>query len=164
MQTDTHFFFYKSALGQWHRVDFYVEGIKYIYAEQYMMAKKALLFDDINTYTKIMNATHPRDHQKLGREVKFYRQDVWDKAKCEIVYNGNFARFSQNQDQRDLLFSTKGNLVEASPIDCVWGVGLSVDNPLIKDEKNWKGQNLLGRMLTDVRDDLYEDYIKGIRY
>ncbi len=141
-------------------VDFYVEGIKYNCAEQYMMAKKALLFDDINTYTKIMNATHPREHQKLGREVKFYKQDVWDKYKYEIVFNGNMARFIQNNDQLDFLLSTKGKLVEASPVDRVWGVGLSKDDPLILDEKNWKGENLLGKVLTSVRNNLFLEELR----
>lgn len=160
MQTDNHFFFYKSALSQWHMVDFYVEGIKFSCAEMYMMAKKALLFDDINSYTKIMNTKHPRDMQLLGRQVKFYKQDIWDKYKYEIVYNGNYARFSQNTDQLDLLFSTKGILVEASPIDKIYGVGLSITDPLIKDPKNWKGQNLLGEILTAVRDRLILEGLK----
>lgn len=160
MQTDKYFFFYKSALSQWHIVDFYVEGINFSCAEQYMMAKKALLFDDITSYTKIMNARHPREMQLLGRQVKFYKQDVWDKFKYEIVYNGNYARFSQSDDQYDLLMSTKGKLVEASPVDRVWGIGLAKDDPLIKDEKNWKGQNLLGQILTAVRDRLFLEGLK----
>lgn len=159
MQTDNYFFFYKSKLSQWHMVDFYVEGIKFSCCEQYMMAKKALLFDDINSYTKIMNSTHPRDMQLLGREVKYYKQEIWDRFKFEIVYNGNYARFSQNQDQYDLLMSTKRKIVEASKIDKIWGCGLSKDDPLILDEKNWKGQNLLGQILTDVRDRLF---LKGL--
>lgn len=121
MQTDTHFFFYKSALSQWHMVDFYVEGIKFSCGEAYMMAKKALLFDDINSYTKIMNIKHPRDMQLLGRQIKYYNQQIWDAHKYEIVYNGNYARFKQNDDQWELLKST-GNLelVEGSPIDKIW--------------------------------------------
>lgn len=159
MQTDTHFFFYKSALSQWHMVDFYVEGIKFSCSEQYHMAKKALLFDDINSYIKIMDAKHPRDMQLLGRKIKFFKQNVWDEFKYEIVYNGNYARFDQNQEQCDLLLSTKGTLVEASPTDLIYGVGLSINDPLIKNPNNWKGQNLLGKILTKIRNDLSNNTI-----
>jgi ribA/ribD-fused uncharacterized protein len=106
MQTDTHFFFYKSKLSQWHMVDFYVEGIKFNCAEKFMMSRKALLFNDLDAYKLIMETYHPREHQLIGRKIKNYNQQIWDTYKYEIVYNGNYARFSQNSDQKELLMST----------------------------------------------------------
>ena len=150
-------FFYKSKLSQWHIVDFVVDGIKYNCCEQYMMASKAKLFNDKETLAKIMAATHPREHQNLGRIVNGYNQETWDKNKYSIVRNGNYHRFKQNKQDLEWLLATEGTLVEASPIDKIWGVGLSADNPLIKDEKNWLGQNLLGKALTEVREILREE-------
>lgn len=150
-------FFYKSKLSQWHIVDFVVDGIKYNCCEQYMMAQKALLFNDKETYYKIMKATHPREQQSLGRIVKGYDQKIWDDNKYNIVRNGNYHRFKQNKQDLEWLFATEGTLVEASPVDRIWGVGLASNDPLIQDEKNWKGQNLLGKALTEVREMLREE-------
>jgi hypothetical protein len=152
-----YFFFYKSKLSQWHMVDFVVNGIKYICCEQYMMAEKAKLFNDNDTLIKIMKATHPKEHKDLGRIVKGYNQKIWDENKYQIVYTGNYHRFKQNKQDLEWLLATEGTLVEASPIDRIWGVGLSADNPLIKDEKNWRGQNLLGKALTEVRETLRKE-------
>jgi len=150
-------FFYKSKLSQWHMVDFVVDGIKYICCEQYMMAGKAKLFNDNETLAKIMEATHPRKHQNLGRIVKGYDQETWDRNKYQIVYTGNYHRFKQNKQDLDWLLATEGILVEASPVDKIWGVGLSANDPLIQDEKNWRGQNLLGKALTEVRETLRKE-------
>lgn len=151
-------YFYKSPLSQWHKVDFYVEGIKYFCAEQYMMAKKSLLFDDINSYIKIMESDSPKEIQELGRKIKFFDQKVWDSCKEEIVYNGNYARFKQNKDQYDLLMET-GNkiLVEATDFDPIWSCGLSINDKRILDCKNWPGKNLLGKILTEVKYDLKKE-------
>jgi ribA/ribD-fused uncharacterized protein len=150
-----YFFFWKHRLSQWHMVDFVVDGVKYCNCEQYMMQQKALLFGDTETAEKIMATTNPKSHQQFGRQVKNFDQDVWDAHKESIVYKGNLARFNQSAECRELLLST-GNktLVEASPFDRVWGVGLGKDDPRINSEANWRGQNLLGKILTRVRDEL----------
>jgi ribA/ribD-fused uncharacterized protein len=150
-------FFYKSKLSQWHIVNFVIDGIKYNCCEQYMMASKARLFDDKEAYNKIMAATHPREQQSLGRIVKGYNQELWDKYKYNIVRNGNYHRFKQNKQDLEWLLATDGILVEASPVDGIWGVGLAANDPLIQDEKNWRGQNLLGKALTEVREMLREE-------
>lgn len=139
-------------------VDFVVDGITYNCCEQYMMAQKAMLFGDMISHREIMDAEHPRDHQKLGRMIKGFNQELWDESKYSIVYTGNYNKFSQSEDDWKLLDAT-GNtmLVEASPIDKVWGVGLASTDPLIQDEKNWKGQNLLGKVLTEVRDNIRKE-------
>lgn len=140
-------------------VDFVVEGVKFNCAEQYMMYQKALLFKDLDTAKLIMEATHPREQQRLGRIVKNYNQEIWDAHKYQIVYKGNYNKFKQNKEDLAWLIATEGTLVEASPVDTVWGIGLGMDNPLIHDEKNWRGQNLLGKVLTEVRETLRKETI-----
>jgi ribA/ribD-fused uncharacterized protein len=150
-----YFFFWKHRLSQWHMVNFVVDGTTYCNCEQYMMRQKALLFHDTETAEKIMATTNPKTHQQLGRQVKNFDQDVWNGQKEYIVYKANLARFTQSAECRELLLST-GNktLVEASPYDRVWGIGLGKDDPLAQNESTWKGQNLLGKVLTQVRDEL----------
>lgn len=158
MNMSKYTFFYKSKLSQWHMVNFFVDGIPYICCEQYMMAQKALLFGDMQSHAEIMEADHPRDHQKLGRMIKGFDQELWDESKYSIVYTGNYHRFSQNDEDWQWLNAT-GNtmLVEASPIDRVWGIGMDMKDPDINDESKWRGQNLLGKVLTEVRDTIRKE-------
>ena len=155
METDKYYFFWKHRLSQWHMVDFVVDGKTFCCTEQFMMFKKAMLFNDPESAQKIINTRNPRDHQLYGRQVKNFDQKVWNVNKYEIVLTGNHHRFTQSKICRDLLFST-GNkkICEASPYDVVWGVGLAESDQLILDEANWRGQNLLGKILTQVRDNL----------
>ena len=151
--TEKYVFFYKSWLSQWNYSDFVLEGITFPYAEKWMMWSKAKLFNDQESMKKILAATHPKIDQDLGRHVSGYNQKLWDANKYEIVKSGNLARFSQNEElMRRLLSFGDRKFVEVSPIDKVWGIGLSEDDPLIEDENNWLGQNLLGEVLTEVRD------------
>ncbi len=145
----------KTCLSQWYPCEFIVNGVTYHTTEQYMMAQKALLFQDDETYNKIMGATHPQEYKALGRLVKNFDEEIWNKHKEEIVFQGNMAKFSQNEDLKTFLLST-GNqiLVEASPYDRVWGVRLAKDNPDILNPNNWRGENLLGKVLMRTREEL----------
>ena len=149
-------FFWKDKIAHWNMQSFRDEkGIEYLCVEQYMMAQKAILFKDTETYNKIMKATDPSEHQKIGREIKAFNQKIWDENKEKIVYDGNYFKFTQNPELLAILLSTKGTeLVEASPFDEIWGIAMDVDNPDITDKTKWKGQNLLGKLLTQLRDDL----------
>lgn len=150
-----YYFFWKHRLSQWHFVQFQVKGTTYICPEQYMMEQKALLFQDTETASKIMKTNNPAEHQKLGRQIKNFDQTLWDANKERIVYEGNVARFTQSEECRKLLLETGDKiLVEASPRDCIWGIGLSKDDPRALDENSWRGQNLLGKILTRVRDEI----------
>jgi hypothetical protein len=152
--TEKYTFFWKDKISQWNMQSFKDQNnIEYNCAEQYMMAKKALLFQDQEAYQNIMNTNSPRTQQDEGRKIKNFNQKVWD-ANCQtIVYQGNYYKFTQNQNLLDILLSTEGTiLVEASPIDKIWGIGLAEDNKDALDLDKWKGQNLLGFILTNLRD------------
>lgn len=154
----------KSCLGQWQSSTFNVDIETYHCAEQYMMAEKARLFEDEEICELIMKSTDPKEMKALGKKVRNFDQNLWDKAKYSIVLNGSYFKFTQNNDMRNFLLST-GNkvLVEASPLDTIWGIGLSENNEKAKDPNKWRGQNLLGFALMEVRDELrkvYQNYDK----
>lgn len=147
----------QACLSQWYDVVFEVDGIEYHTAEQYMMAQKALLFHDQEVYDEIMQADNPRDYKALGRKIRNFDGVVWDTCKYEIVVEGNKAKFSQNSDLREYLLSTgEAVLVEASPYDKIWGIGLNAAQTSRCYVQQWKGQNLLGSALMEVRDWLRE--------
>lgn len=157
---DSFTFFYKGRFSQWDMSDFVVDGIKYCCAEQYMMAEKARLFNDKATEFAIMASTSPREQKQLGRGVKGFDEDKWNAVARDIVYKGNYAKFTQNQEHLDELMATEGTLlVEASPTDEIWGIGLSAGDLRVENQKYWRGTNWLGEVLTKVRDDI----IKGIQ-
>lgn len=143
----------KACLSQWYDCWFEVDGIRYHTAEQYMMARKAALFGDGQTYYRIMAADNPADYKALGREVQGFEPEAWDRAKYGIVLTGNLAKFGQNPELWSYLYHTWDSvLVEASPIDGIWGVQLGMDDPRIEDPKEWLGRNLLGFALMEARD------------
>ncbi|MBL8863927.1 MAG: NADAR family protein [Planctomycetia bacterium] len=148
-------FFWKHRLSQWHPARFVVGGIAFNCAEQYMMYAKAMLFGDRDAAERILVAESPREQQAIGRTVRGFDESVWMLFREGIVFAGNYARFDQNADQRELLFATRGTtLVEASPHDRVWGIGLAADDPRANDRAQWQGLNLLGEALTRVREAL----------
>ena len=150
-----YYFFWKHRLSQWHMVNFQLNGITYCCCEQAMMHQKALLFKDYDSTVRIMAVWNPAEHQRLGRHIKNFDQKIWDANKERIVYEVSKARYTQSAACRELLLSTgDALLVESSPYDCVWGIGLGKDDPKALDEKQWRGQNLLGKILTQVREEI----------
>ena len=145
----------KTCFSQWWLSSFVHEGVNYKTAEHWMMAKKAELFGDTTILAKILNAKTPAEAKKLGREVNDYDDDIWVKSRFEIVRQGNYLKFSQNEALKDYLLATdKRILVEASPVDSIWGIGLAHDHPDATYPEKWKGLNLLGFALMQVRDEL----------
>ncbi|MEH0153103.1 NADAR family protein [Limibacter armeniacum] len=139
--------------SQWFESPFTVEGITYKTAEHWMMAKKAELFDNHDLIDQIINAGHPQEAKKLGRKVTGFDKDVWDKHCFEIVKQGNIHKFSQHEAMKAYLLSTKDKvIVEASPYDNIWGIGLAKTAPNIENPHTWKGLNLLGFALMAARD------------
>ena len=151
---------FSGVFSQWFYAPFVIEGIQYETAEQYMMAKKALLFKDYENYILIMNEGDPQRCKALGKQVRNFDAATWDRYKEEIVYNGNYAKFDQNMKARKhYLFNTGDTiLAEASPFDTVWGIGLAATDPDATNPAKWKGENLLGKILMRVRSELREKY------
>ncbi len=155
VKTDKYVFFWNGIYSQWYTSPMEIDGIKYICCEQYMMHQKALFFGDTDTAEKIMLTSDPRDQKQLGRQVKGFDKDRWDRVNLRIVYKGNLAKFTQNPDLKKQLLET-GNriLVEASPYDQIWGIGMGEEENGVEDPINWKGQNLLGWAITLVKQEL----------
>ncbi len=147
--------FIKGVFSQWHHTPFRLADKYFVTAEQWMMYSKALLFDDPDIAGQIAENDDPSVQKRLGQAVRGFDQSVWDRWKIDIVYRGNMAKFGQNDGAlRQLRNSGSAMLVEANPRDWIWGIGRAIDDPLGHAPKNWRGQNLLGRILTKVRDDL----------
>ena len=146
-----------ACLSQWYDCYFEVDGVQYHTAEQYMMASKARLFGDDKTLSEIMAASTPHDYKKLGKKVSGFVAETWDAVKYDIVVKGNKAKFSQIQILKEFLLSTgDAILAEASPYDKIWGIGLDREHAEKGSVEQWRGENLLGCALMDVRDWLKE--------
>jgi ribA/ribD-fused uncharacterized protein len=156
MKNENFVFFWNGPFSQWYPSTFKEEfgPTTYNCAEQYMMYKKAILFEDYETAEKILAESSPREQKKLGRNVKNFDPEFWDGIKKEVVYVGNKLKFTQNPHLLEKLLEHDGTFVEASPFDKIWGVGLAEDNPDILDRAKWKGENLLGQILTELKDEL----------
>lgn len=145
----------KSCFSQWFPSKFEIDGVQYKNTEQYMMAQKAKLFGDDEILNKILQTADPKEIKALGRLVKGYQESVWLEHRFNIVVQGNLAKFSQNEDLKQFLLNTKDRiLVEASPYDKIWGIGLSADDEKAEKPLQWKGLNLLGFALMEVRKQL----------
>ncbi|MGD1939647.1 MAG: NADAR family protein [Cyanophyceae cyanobacterium] len=144
----------KSCFSQWYEASFEVDGITYSTAEHYMMEEKARLFEDAAIVQEIIDAKNPDAAKALGRKVKNFDQDLWLKHRFEIVVRGNRFKFQALELQEFLLSTGDRILVEASPADRIWGVGLAQDDDSIANPYRWKGLNLLGFALMKVRDQL----------
>lgn len=154
-------FFWKSRLSQWQHAPFVHGGLGFTHAEQFMMHAKAVLFGDRSAAERILAAPTPAEHQQIGRTIQGFDESVWVQFREGIVFTGNLARFRQNADQRELLFATRGTtLVEASPFDRIWGIGLAAGDPRALDRSQWLGLNLLGEILTQVREALWWETIR----
>ena len=145
----------KSCLSQWYEASFEVEGISYKTAEHYMMVQKAKLFNDHDNLAKILACQTPAEAKKLGRAVKNFNGEQWQQHSFDIVVQGNMAKFGQNSQLKDFLLATGERvLVEASPLDTIWGIGLGQDNPKAQHPQTWRGENLLGFALIAARNAL----------
>ena len=147
----------KPCLSQWWPTKFLVDGLSYASAEHFMMAGKARLFGDEDARARIINASSPKLAKQLGRRVKNFNEGLWRDARFQLVVEGNYAKFKQNPELAAFLIST-GNklLVEASPTDSIWGIGLAADDDRAKNPERWRGLNLLGFALMEVRQNLIE--------
>lgn len=142
----------RECLSQWYPAEFSVGEHRFATAEHFMMWRKAILFGDSEIAAQILEAQHPHAAKKLGRAVRDFDPDIWAKDRSAIVIEGNLAKFSQNPKLSTFLLRTGQKvLVEASPRDTIWGIGLGEKNPKASDPAHWRGQNLLGFALMHVR-------------
>lgn len=159
-RTDTHVYFWGGHFSQWAPSVFRAEVLDagewlFANAEQYMMAGKAALFRDASAFKAIMKTADPRRIKDLGRQVRKFDEDTWKANAEQIVYAGNYAKFSQSGGYLHYLLGTEDRIiVEGSPYDRIWGVGISWSDPRIEDEANWRGENLLGKAIMRVRNEL----------
>jgi ribA/ribD-fused uncharacterized protein len=152
-ETETHIFFWGGIFSQWYSCDFVdSHDVKYTSTEQYMMAKKALAHGDYKAVQEVMDCDDPREQKAIGRKITNYSDEIWSPKRYQVVVDGNFYKFSQNPKLKELLLST-GNkiIVEASPYDKIWGIGLATYDDKVLDESKWDGENLLGKAIMKVR-------------
>lgn len=143
----------KFCFSQWYELPFEVEGKTYKTAEHWMMAHKALLFGNHDIYEKIIRASKPGEVKELGRQVTGFDEATWKQHRYDIVKQGNLHKFSQHLALAQYLKSTANRLiVEASPVDNIWGIGLAQDHEDAANPAKWRGENLLGFALMEVRD------------
>jgi ribA/ribD-fused uncharacterized protein len=154
--TDTHVYFWGDpTLSNWGPAEFDYMGEHFYNSEQAYMWEKAMFFDDFETAEKILATDNPSVAKDLGREVRNYNDEQWSVVRFGYMVDVCFEKFKQNPHRLETLLSTEDRIiVEASPHDRVWGVGLHWTDEKILDEKNWKGENLLGKALMRVRDGL----------
>lgn len=141
------------CFSQWWTLPFEVNGLKFATAEHWMMYQKAKLFGDDPIAERIIKAKSPGEAKKLGRQVSNFDPAVWDKARFNIVVEGNEHKFGQHPEYKAFLMNTKKRvLVEASPVDRIWGIGMTGQNENAENPLMWRGENLLGFALMKVRE------------
>jgi hypothetical protein len=142
----------KHVFSQWYEAPFTLDGVTYPTAEHWMMAEKARLFGDGAALARVLAAGNPGAAKAVGREVRGFDDARWNAARWEIVVRGNLAKFGQNPDLGGYLATTGDRvLVEASPVDRIWGIGLAEDDARAQNPELWRGLNLLGFALMEVR-------------
>lgn len=130
------------------------DGKKFFCTEQEFMYRKACLFDDYEIAERILKASTPKECKALGRKVRNFDNTIWDEVRYDVMYNACKSKFTQDKTAHDALMSYPGKeFVEASPYDRIWGIGLGEYDPKALDKKTWRGRNLLGKVLTQIRDE-----------
>ncbi len=154
-----------SCLSQWWPSPFTVAGVRYATAEHWMMAGKARLFGDAAAERAVLAAGHPAEAKKAGRLVRGFDEATWERERFRIVVDGSVHKFGAHPGLRTFLLSTGERsemgvppaegwgrvLVEASPVDPAWGIGLAADDDAASDPERWRGPNLLGFALMEAR-------------
>ncbi|MEV6962403.1 NADAR family protein [Streptomyces sp. NPDC051207] len=141
-----------SCLSQWWPSPFTVDGVTYATAEHWMMAGKARLFGDAEAERRVLAAEHPAEAKKAGRLVRGFDEATWQRERFALVVEGSVHKFTAHTDLRHFLLNTGDRvLVEASPVDRVWGTGLAADDEASGDPERWPGSNLLGFALMEAR-------------
>jgi ribA/ribD-fused uncharacterized protein len=154
-KTDTHIFFLKEWLSNFKSCTIVSNNNTFSNTEQMFMYHKALFFEDFEIADEILKTPIPYEAKALGRLVKGYSDDDWSKVRYDVMFQVNLCKYTQNPELKEKLLATDNKiLVEVNPRDNIWGIGMDEDNPDIYDETKWRGLNLLGKVLMEVRDEL----------
>jgi len=149
------FYTTKSPFSNFYQCQFSQDSVVYTSAEQYLAYQKALVFNDIETANKVIKAVDPARAKALGRRVKGFDSKLWGQRRQEIMREALTLKFDQNPALKEQLAATKNKiLVEANPFDKFWGAGLSLYNPKLEKQRDWPGQNVLGKILMELRTSL----------
>ncbi|EFC47831.1 hypothetical protein NAEGRDRAFT_31328 [Naegleria gruberi] len=155
--TQKYEFFWKdkSVFSNWHAASYVLDGIQFANTEQGMMYGKAKLFGDDEVAKDILANTSPSNAKQLGRMVSNFTDDMWNQNRELIMKRHLYAKFSQNEDIKQTLLSTGDKiLAEASPNDAIWGIGMREHEAIETHPSKWPGLNLLGKLLTEVKQEL----------
>lgn len=153
--TDALLLFWRTReiYSNWHPAAFTdEEGRRFANSEQFMMWAKALIMGDLAMAARMLTEPDPKALKDMGRQVQNYQDALWAKHRLAVMVHGCYLKFSQNQAMKAELLATGDRiLVEASPDDCIWGIGLEESDPRCLDRQQWLGLNLLGEALMVVR-------------
>lgn len=145
--------FWGGPFSQWHPSVFEIDGFRYNCAEQYMMAEKARLFGDHERLAKILASDSPKGQKEHGRRVANFQASRWSAECRNVVFRGSLAKFSQDDELKEILMETGTmRIVEASPHDRIWGIGMRKEDPRAVDPKQWLGTNWLGEAIMRARE------------
>lgn len=146
-------FFWNGIYSNFQTAPFKYKGHRFNNSEQAFMWEKANFFNDKEISNKILNTTVAHEAKALGRKVRNYDDSKWSKVRFDFMYDVCLEKFSQNEKLKEQLLQDS-NFVEASPYDKIWGIGMAEHQEGIEDPSNWKGQNLLGKVLDNVKETL----------
>ena len=151
--------FWDGVFSNFHPCDITFNTMKFNCSEQLFMYFKAWFFKDTEIANLILQATTPKEAKKLGRQIRNYDDGMWAKVRYQYMFDACMAKFQQNPDLLSELLKTNGTeMVEASPYDKIWGIGLGENDPLAWNKDTWNGLNLLGQVLDDVRSELQDKH------
>lgn len=158
--TQRRIYFWGGIFSQWAVSNFTDPSTNKTFncAEQAMMYEKAITFQDGEAARAVLAEKNPSNQKSIGRTIRGYDNEIWNEVKLNIVKRNNYLKFSQNPAWKELLIYTDGyELVEASPYDKIWGVGLGEDDSKIWNKDNWEGENLLGKAIEDARERIIKE-------
>lgn len=156
--TDTHVYFWGSIYSQWCFSEFVIGDQTFVNTEQWMMYQKAITFRDFDSARRILATDNPQEMKAIGRRVKNFNADKWADVSFDFVVQGNYAKFKQNPAMLKCLLETEDRqIVEASPYDKIWGIGIGMHDERKYDKTQWDGDNLLGKAIMKVREQIKAD-------
>ena len=156
--TDKYVFFWGGPFSNFAPIEGGIEfdGFRFPTSEHVFMYIKAKMFRDDEIAEQIKNAPDPKTAKNLGRKVREFNEKVWEQRRINAMKTAVQHKFDASPEFRNELLKEKyrnKTFVEASPYDCVWGIGMPMEDPNVNNEHEWRGLNLLGNILTKLRDE-----------